>query len=130
MTIVLADVNERGLEHSLERIGEEITLTSLEGVRYVFKGQIVRVYDTAGEDSRGIAQGSRQLNKVVRASVTLRNYTVREAGIESMEGFACTIPIEPRRPETQVMFVEAAPAGDISLGIRVLELVRVRKLRA
>lgn len=125
----LMALSERFLEHSLEGLGEDITLISPEGSTHTIKAQVVRVYSTAGEDSRGISQGSRQLNKVSTAHVTVRLSTLMAFAADDIRGWACRVRIYPAEgSETQVMFVEDAPDGDTSMGIRILQLVGVRKV--
>lgn len=123
-------LNEKMLEHSLEKVGEPIELLSPDGVRYPIKGQVVRVYVTAGEDSRGIAQGSVQLMKIASAVVTLRISTV--VGIEPsgvLKGWACTVRRRPQQDSpTQLMYAEMAPDGDTSMGIAILNLTAIRKV--
>jgi len=125
----LMAINEGFLEASLEGLGEDITLISPEGTTHTVKAQVVRVYVTAGEDSRGIAQGSRQLNKISTASATVRISTVIQFNTGSFNGWACRVRIYPfEGSATQVMFIEEAPDGDTSMGIRILPMVGVRKV--
>ncbi len=123
----LMAINEGFLQHSLEGLGEDITLISPSGTTHTIKAQVVRVYVTAGEDSRGIAQGSRQLNKISTASATVRISTILGFSNGDLSGWACRVRIYPiQDSETQVMFIEEAPDGDTSMGIRILPLVGVR----
>jgi len=125
----LMAINEGFLLHSLEGLGEDITLISPAGSTHTIKAQVVRVYVTAGEDSRGIAQGGRQLNKISTASATVRISTILGFSDGDLSGWACRVRIYPREDsETQVMFIEEAPDGDTSMGIRILPLVGVRKV--
>ena len=126
----LMAINEGFIEHSLEGLGEDITLISPDGSTHTVKAQVVRVYNTAGEDSRGIAQGSRQLNKISTAHATVRISTIIAfAPSGDLNGWACRVRIYPiEGSEIQVMYVEEAPDGDTSMGIRILPLVGVRKV--
>lgn len=126
----LMAINEGFLAYSLEGLGEDITLISPAGTTHTLKAQVVRVYNTAGEDSRGIAQGSRQLNKISTARATVRISTVLEFEPSGeLLGWAARVRIYPiEGSEEQVMFVEEAPDGDTSMGIRILALVGIRKV--
>lgn len=125
----LMAVNESFLEYSLEGLGEDVTLISPSGTTHTVKAQVVRIYVTAGEDSRGIAQGSRQLNKIATASATVRISTILGFCDGKLHGWAARVRIYPiEGSEEQVMFVEEAPDGDTSMGIRILSLVGVRKV--
>lgn len=126
----LMAINESFIEHSLEGLGEDITLISPSGTTHTIKAQVVRVYVTAGEDSRGIAQGSRQLNKIATARATVRISTVlafEPSG--NLNGWGCRVRIYPiEGSDEQVMFIEEAPDGDTSMGIRILPMIGVRRV--
>lgn len=126
----LAAINEGFLRQSLEGLGEDVTLISPEGVRHTFKGQVNRVYVTAGEDSRGIAQGSRQSNKISTARVTLRITSLLEAlGTIALKSYVCQIRQYPHAESAlQLMHVEDAPDGDTSMGIHILSLNSIKRL--
>lgn len=125
----LMAVNESFLEFSLEGLGEDLELISPSGTRHIIKAQVVRVHVTAGEDSRGIAQGSRQLNVVSTARATVRLSTILEFSTGDLSGWAANVRVYPfEGSPTQIMYVESAPDGDTSMGISILSLVAVKKV--
>lgn len=126
----LMAINEGFIAHSLEGLGEDLTLIAPDGSTHVVKAQVVRIYTTAGEDSRGIAQGSRQLNKIASARATVRISTILEFAPDGdLQGWAARVRTYPMEASaTQVMYVEEAPDGDTSMGIRILALVSVKRL--
>ena len=126
----LMAINESFIQHSLEGLGEDITLISPEGTTHTIKAQVVRVYSTAGEDSRGVAQGSRQSNKISTANVTVRISTILSfEPTGKLLGWACRVRTYPfEGSPMQLMYIEEAPDGDISMGIRILPMVAVRKI--
>lgn len=130
MALDLMAINESLLEHSLEGLGETIELLSPSGIRYSIKAQVIRVHNNTGEDSRGIAQGSRQTLKLISARASVRISTIlafEPSG--DLTGWGCKVRIYPREDSAyQQMFVEQEPGGDISLGIRILPLVAVRRV--
>lgn len=123
-------VNESFIEYSLEGLGEDLVLISPEGTTHTVKAQVVRIHVTAGEDSRGIAQGSRQLNIISSARATVRISTVLGfAPTGDLSGWAARVRIYPfEGSDTQLMYVEGDPDGDISMGIMILPLVKVKKV--
>lgn len=125
----LMAINESFIEQSLEGLGEDLILISPAGTRHTVKAQVVRVHVTAGEDSRGIAQGSRQLNVVSTARATVRISTILEFSNGDLGGWGAEVRIYPfEGSPTQIMFVEGAPDGDTSMGISILSLVKVAKV--
>jgi hypothetical protein len=126
----LMAINEGFIARSLEGLGEDLHLISPDGLVHTVKAQVVRIYTTAGEDSRGIAQGSRQLNKIASARATVRISTILEfAPNGDLHGWAARVRTYPIATSGfQVMYVEEAPDGDTSMGIRILSLVSVKRL--
>lgn len=125
----LMAINEAFLEHSLEGLGEDLILISPSGTTHTVKAQVVRIHVTAGEDSRGIAQGSRQLNIVGTARATVRISTILGFSDGNLAGWAVRMRVYPiEGSATQLMYVEGSPDGDTSMGIIILPLVAVRKV--
>lgn len=124
--INLPAISESTLAISLEGVWAlPVVLTGPDGVQQTARGQVLRENANVAEDSRGIAQGSRQSIVTSTATVTLRRSSLNPVP-QSGEHWTCAIPASPvEGAPMQTMLMEEAISGSATLGMVILKLVEL-----
>lgn len=105
----------------------DVVLTGPDGEQQSVRGQLSKIPEQVGQDSRGIAHGGRNSMYTNSYALVLRRSSLSPVPDDAGE-WTATIPSVPGGTPDVTYFVETQPDGDKTFGMVTLRLTKTRQI--